>query len=59
MGKAAIPEIPRISSRPVAMKNVALAEVADGGIDLVSEHVNIKLYRMTIYVLAAIEPPAK
>jgi hypothetical protein len=59
MGQAAIPEIPGMSIRPVAMKNVAFAEVADGGIDLVSEHVNIKLYRMMIYVLAAIEPPAK
>jgi len=41
------------------MKNVALGEVGDGGINLVSEHANIKLYKMMIYVLAALEAPAK
>jgi hypothetical protein len=56
--RAAIPDAPTMSSRPVAMKNVALEPVSDGGIELVSEHANIKLYKMTTYVLAAIEPPA-
>lgn len=55
----AIPNAPTISTRPVAMKNVTLEPVTDGGIELVSEHANIKLYKMTTYVLAAIEAPAK
>jgi hypothetical protein len=56
--QGAIPDDATISSRPVAIKNVALGEVSDGGIDLVSEHANIKLFKMTTYVLAALEPPA-
>ena len=57
--REAIPNAPTMSSRPVAMKNVTLEPVSDGGIELVSEHANVKLYKMTTYVLAAIEPPAK
>jgi hypothetical protein len=35
------------------MKDVALAPTDDGGIALVSEHGNLKLDRLTTYVLAA------
>lgn len=55
----AIPNIATISSRPVSMKNVAMEPVPDDGVELVSQHHNIKLYRMTTYVLAAIEAPVK
>jgi hypothetical protein len=55
----AIANIPTISSRPVSMKNVTMEPVPDDGIELVSQHDNIKLHKMTTYVLAAIEPPAK
>jgi hypothetical protein len=41
------------------MKNVALEPAADGGIALVSEHANMKLYKLTTYVLAADESAAK
>jgi len=51
----AIPDIPTISSRPVRMKNVELAPAGDGGIALVSEHTNLKLYKQTTYVFAADE----
>lgn len=57
--QGAIPNIPTLSSRPVRMKNVALEPAADGGVTLMSEHDNIKLYKMTTYVLAAVEPPTK
>ena len=53
--QAAIPDIPTISSRPVRMKNVELAPASDGGIALVSEHANLKLYKRTTYVFAADE----
>ena len=51
----AIPDIPAISTRPVRMKNVELAPASDGGIALVSEHANIKLYKLTTYIFAADE----
>jgi hypothetical protein len=55
-----IPDIPTISSRPVSMKNVVMEPKDEGGIELVSEHANIKLNKMTTYILAALEePPAK
>ena len=57
--QAAIPESPKISSRPVQMKNVTFALADEGGAALVSEHTNIKLYKMTTYVFAATEIPAK
>jgi hypothetical protein len=57
--QAAIPQIATISSRPVSMKNVTIEPVPDDGIALVSQHDNIKLYKMTTYVLAAIEQPAE
>lgn len=57
--QAVIPEAPTLSSRPVQMKNVNLALADEGGAALVSEHSNIKLYRMTTYVFAATELPAK
>jgi len=57
--QAAIPQIARIASRPVSMKNVAMEPVPNDGVALVSEHDNIKLYKMTTYVLAAIETPTK
>jgi hypothetical protein len=57
--RGAIPDTPILSSRPVSMKNVGMEPVEDGGIALVSEHTNIKLYKMTTYILAAIDPPAK
>src|SRR4051812_12677615 len=53
--QAAIPDIPTISTRPVRMKNVELVPASDGGIALVSEHANIKLYKLTTYVFAADE----
>ena len=53
--QAAIPDIPTISSRPVRMKNVELAPASDGGIALVSEHANVKLYKLTTYIFAADE----
>jgi len=40
------------------MKNVPLEPTDDGGIGLVSENAGIKLYKLTTYVLAAVEPPA-
>jgi hypothetical protein len=57
--RGAIPDTPVLSSRPVSMKNVGIEPVDDGGVALVSEHANIKLYKMTTYILAAIDPPAK
>ncbi|HTM36008.1 MAG TPA: hypothetical protein VL156_04635 [Terriglobales bacterium] len=57
--KEAVPQIATIASRPVSMKNVSMEPVPDDGIELVSQHDNIKLYKMTTYVLAAIEAPTK
>ena len=57
--REAIPQISTIASRPVSMKNVAMEPVPDDGVALVSEHDNIKLHKMTTYVLAAIETPTK
>jgi hypothetical protein len=54
VSQTAIPGTP-ISNRPVRMKNVTLAPAADGGIALVSEHANVKLYKLTTYVFAADE----
>jgi hypothetical protein len=52
-----IPDIPTTSSRPLRMKDVTLEPADEGGIALESEHSNIKLYRMTTYILGAVEPP--
>jgi hypothetical protein len=41
------------------MKSVALEPSADGGVALVAPKIDIKLYKLTTYVLAAVEPPAK
>jgi len=57
--REAIPDTPVLSSRPVSMKNVAIEPVEDGGVALVSEHSNIKLHKMTTYILAAIDTAAK
>ncbi len=57
--QGAIPDTPTVSNRPVRMKNVALAPASDGGIALVSERANIKLFKLTTYVFAADESPAK
>lgn len=57
----AIPDTPSptTSSRPSHMKDVAVAPVDDGGIALVSERTNLKLDRLTTYVLGASPPAAK
>jgi hypothetical protein len=57
--REAIPDAPVLSNRPVSMKDVGMEPVEDGGVALVSEHTNIKLHKMTTYVLAAIDTPAK
>jgi len=57
--QAAIPEIPTTSSRPVQIRNVTLALADEGGAALVSEHSNIKLFKLTTYVFAAREARAK
>ncbi len=57
--QGAIPDVAILSSRPVRMKNVVLEPASDGGIALVSEHANIKLFKMTTYVFAAEESSAK
>jgi hypothetical protein len=56
-----VPDTPSstTSNRPVLMKNVGTAPSLDGGIALVSEHANLKLDKLTTYVLAASGPPAK
>ena len=57
--QSAIPEVPSTSNRPVQIKNVTVALADEGGAALVSEHSNIKLFRMTTYVFAARETRAK
>jgi len=57
--QAAIPEISTTSNRPVQIKNVTVALADEGGAALVSEHSNIKLFKLTTYVFAAREPKAK
>ena len=57
--QGAIPDIATISNRPVRMGNVALEPTSDGGIALVSQRANIKLFKLTTYVFAADESPAK
>lgn len=51
----AIPDTPTsiTSSRPVMMKNVGSAPTNDGGIALISAHANLKLDKLTIYVLVS------
>jgi len=56
---AILPNIPTTSNHPVRMKDVALAPASDGGIALVSEHANIKLYKLTTYIFAANESSAR
>jgi hypothetical protein len=53
--QGAIPDVAIPSTRPVRMKNVVLEPASNGGIALVSEHSNIKLFKMTTYVFAAVE----
>ena len=55
----AIPDVAIVSSRPVRMRNVVLEPTSNGGIALVSEHENIKLFKMMTYVFAAEESSAK
>jgi hypothetical protein len=57
MSQTAIPDSPSTLNRPVPMKNVTLALADEGGAALVSEHANIKLYKLTTYVFAAGEAP--
>jgi len=57
--RAAIPEISTTSNRPVQIKNVTVALADEGGAALVSEHSNIKLFKLTTYVFAAREPRAQ
>jgi len=58
-GSEAIPDVAILSSRPVRMRNVVLEPTSNGGIALVSEHANIKLFKMTTYVFAAEESSTK
>ena len=51
--------MPTLSGRPVSMKNVRIEPVDDGGVALVSEHANIKLFKMTTYIFAADESAAR
>jgi len=55
--QAAIPDTPSSSNRPAPMKNVTLALADEGGAALVSQHANVKLYKLTTYVFAAREAP--
>lgn len=57
--QGAIPDVAILSSRPVRMKNVVLEPASNGGIALVSEHANIKLFKMTTYIFAADESAAR
>ena len=57
--QGAIPDVAILSSRPVRMKNVVLEPTSKGGIALVAEHGNIKLFKLTTYVFAADESSAK
>jgi len=57
--QGAIPDVAILSSRPVRMRNVVLEPTSNGGIALVSEHENIKLFKMMTYVFAAEESSAK
>ena len=59
VNEGAIPDVAIVSSRPVRMKNVVLEPTSNGGIALVSEHANIKLFKMTTYVFAAVESSAR
>ena len=56
-----VPDTPSstTSNRPVLMKNVTLAPTDDGGIALVSQRANVKLDKLTTYVLAASALPAR
>lgn len=57
--QSAIPEFSTTSNRPVQIKNVTVALADEGGAALVSEHSNIKLFKLTTYVFAARETRAK
>lgn len=57
--QSAIPEVSTSSNRPVQIKNVAVALADEGGAALVSEHGNIKLFKLTTYVFAAREARPK
>jgi len=55
VNQGVIPDVAIPSSRLVRMKNVVLEPTSAGGIALVSEHANIKLFKMTTYIFAADE----
>jgi len=57
--QSAIPEVSSTSNRPVQIKNVIVAPADEGGAALVSEHSNIKLFKLTTYVFVARETRAK
>lgn len=57
--QSAIPEVSSASNRPVQIKNVTVALADEGGAALVSQHSNIKLFKMTTYIFAARETRAK
>lgn len=57
--QSAIPEVSTSSNRPVQIKNVTVALADEGGAALVSEHGNIKLFKLTTYVFAAREERPK
>ena len=57
--QSAIPEVSTTSNRPVQIKNVTVALADEGGAALVSEHSNIKLFKLTTYVFAAREKRTK
>jgi len=57
--QVAIPEIPSTSNRPIQIKSVTVALADEGGAALVSEHGNVKLFKLTTYVFAAREPQVK
>ena len=56
-----VPDTPSstTSNRPVLMKNVASVPSDEGGVALVSERANLKLDRVTTYVLAGSGLPAR
>ncbi len=60
-GPGSVPDTPTsiTSTQPVLMKNVEPVRGSDGGITLVSERANLKLDKLTTYVLATGALPAK
>lgn len=58
---SSVPDTPSsaTSSHRLAMKNVDAAPSGDGGIELISKHSNIKLDKVTTYVLSSGDSPAR